>query len=344
MSDEAAVQPSPELIAKLHRKLRDPSIVPRFEARRQGSGANLIRPHWKLCSADGNHHNSSADGLSTVPKPAHEIDRTSIASNSLLTKSAVINAIPRRNYIDLRLEQNKLFADERYQQYIKSSADWKDTVSTIHGIKANEKRNKQWDTMQSCITEGLAAYPDHKGLLGAQEEIKQLSRDRREVVQPVAQQQKGAQSLECAQQDSKYNAISAAKVATLELKQPRKGAEGRAHAAMRDALLERNFLANGAATRNDSGEYSLLPEEDEAMLNPNSLDDSLIGQKKKSRKHDEANESSEGSSSSEGSYRRQRKEKKRKKDKHRKKRKHKHEKKRHRKSRKRSRSSSVHTR
>jgi hypothetical protein len=342
MSDESAVQPSPQLIAKLQRKLHDPSIVQRFEARRKSSDADLIRPHWTLCS-DENHRKDSTDGLSIVPKAALQIDCSSNADKTLLTESAVINAIPRRNYIDLRLEQNKLFADERYQQYINLCADWKDTnVSAIHGIKASEKRSKQWDTMQSCITEGLAAYPDHKGLLGAQVEMKQLSNGRREAVHQVVEQQKSAHSSESNHSDSKYHVVSEAKQSNLQFNRPRKGAEGRAHAAMRDALMERSFLASGAATGDGAGAggYSLLPEVDETMLNPSSSDESRTSHKKKNKKHDRFNGSSEESNSSEGSYRRRRKEKKRKRDKC-KKRKHKHDKKRHKKSRKRSRSSSV---
>lgn len=288
-------QPSQPLIAILHRRLHDPSIVPRFENGRQL--ASLIRPHWMLTTATSDDHDSN--GKSGNSSTDQRIPQLNNQSNPISTR---INSIPKRSYIDLRIQQNRLFADERCQQYTKLHSDWntKDYSGNNTG-KANNRR-KQLEIMKSCVKEGLAAYPDHEGLLGAQNQINELvhaNQVTNEVIPPLHSK---------IQSTSQQNqTIQSSKGLNLKV-------EGRAHAAIRDALLERNFLSEGAAaaTSGGAGNYTLLPEEDPILDNRPKEDASI-----------ESNSSNES--------RRRRKERKRKKDKYKKKRK-KH------KSRKRSRS------
>ena len=293
-------QPSQPLIAILHRQLHDPSIVPRFESGRQLAG--LIRPHWMLCTHTSDDDDSSEKiGTSSTDQSMPRLNDQS----SLISKKT--NSIPKRSYIDLRIQQNRRFADERCQQYTKLHSDWNTRDYTANNIgKANSSRSKQLEMMKSCVKEGLAAYPDHEGLIFAQKQINELHANQltKEVIPPP---------------HSKFQSTSQQKQTIQTSKGVNLKAERRAHAAIRDALLERNFLSDGASASasGGAGNYTLLPEEDTVVNNRPEEDMSV-----------------ESSNSDES--RRRRKERKRKKEKYKKKRK-----KHHRKSRKRSRSPSV---
>lgn len=319
MSEDLAVRPSPPLVATMRRRLRDPSIVPQFEASRTNSFGGLICPHWLLHRVNNGDKHENDKGV------VMNQNNTTGTINPLPGESTGINSIPQRNYIDLRMQQNKLFADERYQHYSKLLSDWKESRDAgVHGAKANEKRNKQWKKLKSCVDEGLAAYPNHEGLSNARNEMEHLTYSRRDAELPPL--------FEHTRQQSKPDddtATGTLSPSNLKLKHSRKGAEGRAQMAMRDALLERNFLTAGVAFGGGSGKYDLIPEVDEMLLNKSDndlsshnrqmLDDSHRPrrQQKKENKNDD--------DSSTRSYRRRRKEKKRRRDKHKKKHKRKHD-------------------
>ena len=348
MSEDPTVQPSPPLIAELQSRLRDPSIVPRYETRRSNDSVSLIRPHWVLHRADIDAHSRGNDNAAVPIHRDKQGDSVQHANKS--AEAGAANSIPQRNYIDLRLQQNKLFADERYQQCTKLLSNWKESRSNdIHGVKANEARNKQWEKMKSCIEEGLAAYPDHEMLVGIQNEMKEIANAGREVIVPSAHNMNSSSEQKYHQTESQQNAAgwTTRPRSNIQLKHPRKGAEGRAHAAMRDALLERNFLSDRAAASESADGYTLLPEDDGLPSNTllksresdassdgtNSIEDSHKNSRKKRKqskgRHRDKHAPSDDSCSSEE---RNRKKKRRKRDKHRKKHRHKHEKKKHEKS------------
>ncbi|KAL3788535.1 hypothetical protein HJC23_006573 [Cyclotella cryptica] len=351
--NDSAVEPSTPLIAILHERLRDPSIVPRFEARRKinSSFCHLIRPRWVLHRADEPQNIVSGDDDRDGGTGAD-------ASSASVTKITEMNAIPHRNYIDLRMEQNKMFADERLKQYTELLSRWKtandctDSGGKGRGRATEDKDRKQWEVMRSCVKEGLAAYPNHDGLLVAQKEMKELhsSRFGREeellfAVKPSAGD--GAHGGPLVRQESSQGnnkRLSPAAMAAphghfLEeknyLDQPlKKGAAGRAQAAMRDALLERSFLEQGAAGTSDAaGKYPLLPEEENDYINKNLLDNpNHQSADHTNQDNSSSNDSCLGSDEESRSRRRRRGQKHKKELKRNKKRRkhHKHEKKKHR--------------
>jgi hypothetical protein len=280
----------------------------------------------------------SAGGVTnTTADPSREMESST---------ATTANNVPPRNYIDLRMEQNKMFAEERYKTYIQ-------LCNKINNRLADTKQfstrgNKEWEMMKSCITEGLAAYPDHKGLLQAQVESMNYmqyhpSRQEDVVEPPPAPVIQTGHDLEKMAPQNNSKAFHNDNTWQLKEKQlHRKGAEYRAQAAIRDALLERSFLSQSASATAAVGEYNLLPEEDEACEQV--LDNTDKNQKKH---NDDSSDDSRGSSSREERHRRRRKRRKehgreKKRRKH-----HKHEKKKYRRqderrrSKQRSRSSSV---
>jgi hypothetical protein len=292
----------------------------------------LIRPHWVIARADDN----DKIGNKSIESTSIDLD---IGSNKSTIKDN-INAFPQKNYIDLRIQQNKSFANERFRQYSELYSGWKGDIRA--GVI---DKNKQWELIKSCVKEGLAAYPEHAGLLDAQQLINERSCSV-EIELPVGE--KHVQST--------HDVITQRTLGTIQLTtnglQLAKGAERRAHAAMKDALLERTFLEDGLTNTCAAGGYSLLPEEDErpnstqrrdaSSESSNSSDESHRRKDKKHKHSKHLRRSKTYGSSSDESYRRRRKERKVKKDKHKKKRrKYKHEKKRSHKSQRRSRSSSV---
>ncbi|KAL7478158.1 hypothetical protein ACHAW6_003934 [Cyclotella cf. meneghiniana] len=362
--NDLAVQPSPPLIAALHERLRDPSIVPRFETRREikPSFCHLIRPRWVLRRADDQENVVSGAQHGVVAARADclsiNVDKDAVELNENIKKCSEMNTIPHRNYLDLRMEQNKMFADERWKQCTDLLSRWKTPndcaakANKARGRATDEKHTKQWEVMRSCIKEGLAAYPDHKGLLASQKQMNELypSRFRREdtlsfFVKPSAGDV--AQCVPSRRQDlSQSNnttlstaAISASNGHLLKeqtcLQQPlNKGAEGRAQAAMRDALLERSLLEQGAAaTSTAADKYPLLPEEEDTCLHESLLDNPNDQSVRHGHgDHSSSSDSRVGSDEESLSQRRHRHRKHKKEHKRNKKRlkHHKHEKKKHR--------------
>ena len=314
-SDQVDVQPSPPLIATLKRRLRDPSILPRFEHdHRLGAESCLISPHWILTRA--NEYDASEKTVVTTSATQGQLENPAITERC--QSDETFNAIPLRNYIDLRIQQNKLFADERFKRYTSMAQSWKDNRANT-----NNKSHKQWDIMKSCVKEGLAAYPQHEGLLDAQQYMNEFhSRNQ------MSDDHHLLQSINISHQASATSNKGEALLTHLELKHqlPTKGAEKRAQAAMKDALLERTFLSQHTADGSTNGptEYTLLPEQDDEQKVNDSSDFSSSEQSQRHRRKEKDKHGSSDSNSSDN-RRYKKREKKHRKEK---KRKHRYEKKR----------------
>ena len=275
LHQEESIQPSSTLIDIIHRKLRDPSIVPSFERHRaRHVTAGLVRPRWVLQPIGGDDGDMNIDNKSASRAAGHDVAAIVVNTgeeqkmagkiSSVPKKEKEYNTIPKRNYIDLRMQQNKMFADEQHhncQQIL---------------LKLTASQSKQWkkqaDAIQSMINEGLAACPNHEGLLGVEKKYKGWIQQRIHLLSG------GQGSLRSAQAtaNTPSRAVPAAKLdgsnEGTTLPNPfsnstKKGAEGRAQAAMRDAIMERTFLLGDNTGEGDDGKlgvkYPLLTAEDD---------------------------------------------------------------------------------
>ena len=306
--EECAVQPSAPLINILHRRLRDPSIVASFERRchsnnHSADGLVLARPHWLLQTASGaavqgednyemNAQKSSllGDGASSSaapiggqkiekPHPAVAIDAVKVEPISTLS---MINSIPKRNYIDLRIQQNEIFANHQYTKCL-SNLKKIQHQQEQQSSKKQQLQQKVANDIQSLLNEGLAAFPNHEGLLSVQKEY----RDWMIIEQNNGKRMNGSASSgagrgpggtpSCASSSLNANRTNLQLLSRVNnnngsaiLSNPQmlqqhpqhKGAEGRAQAAMRDALAERSFLLDddgaAAAAKDIGAKYPLL--------------------------------------------------------------------------------------
>ena len=190
-------------------------------------------------------------------------------------KGGKYNTIPKRNYIDLRMEQNRLFADDQCIQCRKILSKLQQSSSSCN----DKPWKKQGDTIQSLINEGLAACPNHEGLLSAERMYKGWIQRRIDSL-PGGDAARSAAAPNNVSNSSARASASAMKTANTTTvddnnnnksvlpnpypTQPKKGAEGRAHAAMRDALMERSFMLSGDAGKGkDDAKYPLLSAGDE---------------------------------------------------------------------------------
>jgi hypothetical protein len=281
---EESVRPSTTLIGILHRRLLDPGIVPAFERRRANDlTGGLVRPRWVLIPASEGSGTAAADTASAAAnddassgakKAATSPNDTSIndalafsnaiGNNALCngfrnismpsTKSngengivneniyTTFNAIPKWNYIDLRMVQNRMFADDQ-------SVKCRRILSTLSSLAEPDPFNsdsKKWqkhaDSLQSMVNEGLAACPNHAELLAVESDYKDWLQRRMDLLIAgtgisAAKTAKLTPAMVTKKDISVENSFSTSN--------PKKGAEGRAHAAMRDALAERSFLLQG---------------------------------------------------------------------------------------------------
>lgn len=281
---EDSVRPSMTLIDILHRRLLDPGIVPAFERRRTNDlTGGLVRPRWMLIpasegsvaaaadtasAADNDDGSSGAKKAATAPNDTsisdalafgnaignnalgngcHNISMLSTKSNGkngIVNENIVTkyNAVPKRNYIDLRMIQNRMFADDQ-------SVKCRRILSTLSSLAEPDPFNsdsKKWqkhaDSLQSMVNEGLAACPNHADLLAVESDYKGWLQRRMDSL--VA-----GTGISAAATSKVTPVIVKKKDISVEhsfsTSKPKKGAEGRAHAAMRDALAERSFLLQG---------------------------------------------------------------------------------------------------
>jgi len=227
--------------------------VRKFEDSRQDSSTyGLICPRWVLHHAKGDVANeeSKLDGNSN--------------------RETIYNAYPKRNYIDLRMEQNRMFANDQYDQckallakLSQPSTTSQSTPSTNNDINNNNKQwKKQADTIQSLLNEGLASCPNHIGLLQAEKEYKEWIQKRIHILSTPSLPTKQTTVDKTTPSNSTLLPNSAYSSSM------RKGAENRAQAALRDAQLERSFMLDGNAKddekdNNNNNMYPLLSANDE---------------------------------------------------------------------------------
>mmetsp|Transcript_8607 Transcript_8607/g.18728 ORF Transcript_8607/g.18728 Transcript_8607/m.18728 type:complete len:566 (+) Transcript_8607:74-1771(+) len=181
-----------------------------------------------------------------------------ITTNSNQTRNITeYNTIPARNYIDLRMEQNRMFADSQCLQcqviLSKLFQNYSPPIELTAAAMASSANDKQWkkqaDTIQSLINEGLAACPTHQGLLGAERKYKNWIQRRIDSITSnrmgegrVAVANTAGTGEQGRDVGNRAAGTSGRPVTGTSRHTQKKGAEGRAHAAMRDALLERSFF------------------------------------------------------------------------------------------------------
>ena len=159
-SDFEEVQPSSMLIGILHHKLRDPSIVRKFEDNRQDSSTySLVCPRWVLQHAKSdvnvaNDKESKLDGTDNIKVPNNN-------------REMIYNSYPKQNYIDLRMEQNRMFANEQCNQCKELLSKLSQSTTSQSTASNDTNNNKQWkkqaDMIKSLLNEGLASCPNHIG-------------------------------------------------------------------------------------------------------------------------------------------------------------------------------------
>jgi hypothetical protein len=260
----------------------------------------VVRPRWVLlptATADGGSSDGSiADGAATVhdnvkknhvedtkttswkrkyqsnnsnDDELHELEiinpyySTNDKKKSSNNERYIVNGVPTRNYIDLRMEQNRIFADDQSSK----CRDILSTIKLLYDQSSGKERSssirddeleKHTKLLHSLLHEGLSACPNHVSLLEVQSNyaewlqgnVAMLILD--ETIIDNTSSKSTLISNNDTQHDSTINVTRC---------------EGRAHAAMRDVLTERFFLTthgggdhNGDATTIRG--YSLLPTTD----------------------------------------------------------------------------------
>mmetsp|Transcript_6551 Transcript_6551/g.11646 ORF Transcript_6551/g.11646 Transcript_6551/m.11646 type:complete len:513 (-) Transcript_6551:514-2052(-) len=271
-----------------------------------GNGAGITN-----CISGGDAILDGADGSDTTITAVTNNNETSTGKNNnkgTTTMKIKYNTLPQRNYIDLRMEQNKMFADTQCLQC-------QTILSKLLCASSQEddgKWKKQADTIQSLLNEGLAACPTHEGLLRAEIEYKGWIQLRiHSLTLTTNGGDEGVTPRSAVSASSGNNPTNT----TLQLPKtpshyiPKKGAEGRAQAAMRDAILERSFLLDGKEEDADGGKreegvnkYPLLEE-------ANNNEEEEQEQKRQLENGHGGNSSSSSSSSSMAKDRRRRRRK-----------------------------------
>jgi hypothetical protein len=259
----AMVQPSATLIEALHHKLCDPSIVPNFERfRAPHVTQRLLTSRWVLQS---NNDNIAAQSSSS------EIDNggpttTSATQNNHDTKK--YNQVPTRNYLDIRIQQNTTFANEQCLRCQKKLAVLSSSTTTkrnsIDYVKNRKQIKKITDTIQSHLNEGLAACPNHDGLMKVDLELKCLV-DRMNGVDDNIIDNSSSSSAAAALVDSTTAAVMPRRssndniMGTIDLPATTTNTQqiSRAQAAINDALVEKMMFSQndtvGTNNNNDDG-------------------------------------------------------------------------------------------
>jgi len=216
--------------------------------------AGLVRPHWRLLK----HHLDGADfKLDVISITGNRGDDTTAQfkfgnnAECLRTKAkdTEYNNLPARNFMDLRMEQNEMFADV---QQFHCDAILSKMMSSTHN-----EYTKQWKKeaaqIQSFLNIGLAACPNHVGLSHAEGEYKRIQRR----IQGTPQVNSAA-------------AVPSERIVPNFLRNPTKMAMekkkgSRAQTAMQDVLLERSFLID--ETTDMGGDTKIQPTKPSTMEN-----------------------------------------------------------------------------
>lgn len=202
--------------------------------------AGLVRPRWVL-----------------RPPPPSGGGRDSDESSP---SDTIYNAFPSRSHIDLRMEQNALFADSQ-------EVRCRDLLSGLppEGDRTmGQSWKKRADAIQGLIKEGLAACPGHRGLLSAETEYKTWLERRIGIISnsstPSDPPAGGVtlSSMPALPGTRPAGTSTAATRAPLHSTAARK--VDRAQAAMMDAMAERSFLVGSGPGKDEK--YPLLGEDD----------------------------------------------------------------------------------
>jgi hypothetical protein len=266
----------------------------------------VVRPRWVLlptATADGGSDGSIADVAATVHdnvkqnhvedtkttswkrkyqsnnsnynelyeleiKPYYSTNDKKKSSNN---ERYIVNGIPTWNYIDLRMEQNRIFADDQSSKcrdmlstikllYHQSSGKERSSSSSINNNNKDDdddELEKHTKLLHSLLHEGLSACPNHVSLLEVQSNYAEWLQGNVEMlILDETIDNTLSKSTLIKNNDTQHDS-------TIHVTR----CEGRAHAAMRDVLTERSFLTthgggdhNGDATTIRG--YSLLPTTD----------------------------------------------------------------------------------
>ena len=210
------------LFTILHQKLRDPSII--TESPRYMHVDGLVRPRWILQHQQQHHAKEEVRDCSVKDD-----------DNAIRT-----NAIPMRSYIGLRIEQNNMFATDQYHQ----------CQILLSKLDRQQPKWKEMDSIQLLLKEGIAACPNHEGLLSLQKQCEEW------IVMQQQQQRSVDRSHHHTTSSIKtpYVATTAAAVASTSNYTCK-----RAQTAMRDALLERSFLLGSDGMKDDDNTNAIYP-------------------------------------------------------------------------------------
>ena len=210
------------------------------------------------------------------------------------------------------MEQNTLFANNQHlqcQQMLSKLYTLQPQTSTTTKANNDSDNGKQWmkqaDTIQSLLNEGLAACPNHEGLLNAAKQYKEWIQQRihrlsdatggggEDIEGGVARTYTGTTSSKTSNNNRSSNAHLPNPFPSSTTK-PKKGAENRAHMAMRDAILERSFLLGDDTADNDDGKKKDDNDNMYPLLSVN--DDQLLGSVEENTQKDTATKSSRSGS------------------------------------------------
>lgn len=256
-ASQSSVQPSSTLIDALHQKLCDPSIVAEFErCRSPHVTQRLISPRWILTSIadDETDYEKSADNISIKENAEkaidtnHHHDNTQEEPNNNNHEPSKFNTVPKRSYLDIRMEQNTIFANDQCLRCQKKLAALSSTSpKSVEAINVNRTQiQKVIDSIRNHLKEGLSACPNHEGLVQVESEV-QVWLNRLNGVAAVDRVHNTAAVTKLAgAKESRGNNETIIDLTKPDTQQQtvmkRKGGDGRAQAAMDDALVEKMFL------------------------------------------------------------------------------------------------------
>ncbi|KAL3826262.1 hypothetical protein ACHAXA_006290, partial [Cyclostephanos tholiformis] len=272
--------------------LLDPDIVPAFERRRHGDHVGgLNRPRWALIPPPHPPRRRETTICVDAPPPGGAVVDDAVVGTDDATTSdirhraaggvpsyartnvenvpggngravgGVYNAVPRRNYIHLRMEQNEMFADDRGRECRRILS----TLTRSGGTDSCDNNDGKWqkhaDRLQSMVCEGLAACPNHATLLEVESEYKRWLRRRMDSLVGGGGGTCRSANVTAATAiatfgppDTMQVTMDASVGCDVPPRPPESASrsaydnrkrEGRAQAAMRDALAERSFLLQG---------------------------------------------------------------------------------------------------
>jgi len=219
--------------------------------------SRLISPRWilKSIAADKTDDDKAADGISSKDKSAEKSSDTNHHHDSAQeernnnNEPSKFNTVPKRTYLDIRMEQNTIFAIDQCLRCQKKLAALSSTSpKSVEAINVNRTQIKKViDSIRNHLKEGLSACPNHEGLVQVESEV-QVWLDRLNGVAAVDRVLDTAAATMAGAKERRGNSNNET---IIDLTEPdtqqqivmkRKGGDGRAQAAIDDALVEKMFL------------------------------------------------------------------------------------------------------